>query len=195
MASPGDDRGQLADDLIELITNTLRREGVRYLLIGGQAVNLLPIQPRVTFDIDFTVIPGPGALERVRDELLLHGFTLVHEQSIEAGRGLDFVRLNHGATGLGLDLEAASTEFEEEAVTRGSVFQAGQVVPSATPEDLIIFKMIANRHKDQADLFELLKLEGLDWAYLRRWAIAWELEERLDALLQALARDTPAGPP
>ncbi len=49
----------------------------------------------------------------------------------------------------------------------------------ATPEDLIVMKLIANRAKDRADLDGRVRLEGLDWTYVERWAAEWEVLELL----------------
>ncbi|MDP6978204.1 MAG: DUF6036 family nucleotidyltransferase [Myxococcota bacterium] len=49
----------------------------------------------------------------------------------------------------------------------------------ATPEDLIILKLIANREKDQIDLIGLCALPDLDWDYVERCAQEWELSELL----------------
>lgn len=71
--------------------------GLPHLLIGGQAVNLLD-ERRVTFDLDFTVIGGPGRLEALRDRLLASGFALVQSQSIDPGRGIDFIGIGTART-------------------------------------------------------------------------------------------------
>jgi hypothetical protein len=181
--------------LLDVIVEALSTASVRYLLIGGQAVNLLPLQPRVTFDIDFSVLPRAGALERVRDLLERHGFEVVQQQSADPSRGLDFLRMRHAESGLGLDFETASTDFEESAISRGVILRSDLPVPCATPEDLIVFKLIANRHRDQADLIELVQLPGIDWDYVRKWTAEWELDARLNALLLLVARDSESGPP
>ena len=45
-----------------------------------------------------------------------------------------------------------------------------------------MLKLIANRPKDRIDLLGLVQLDGLDWAYVERWAVAWDVADRLRAL-------------
>jgi hypothetical protein len=54
-------------------------------------------------------------------------------------------------------------------------------VPIASPEDLIILKLIANRRQDLLDVESILRrcLWTLDQKYFREWLEFWELGERL----------------
>jgi hypothetical protein len=58
----------------------------------------------------------------------------------------------------------------------------------ATPEDLIVLKLIADRPKDRQDLLGLVALPDLDWAYVARWAAEWDVAERLAALRRDRSR-------
>ncbi len=49
----------------------------------------------------------------------------------------------------------------------------------ATPEDLIVMKLIADRPKDAVDLLGLVRLPSLDWQYVERWTAAWDVTDRL----------------
>jgi hypothetical protein len=61
-------------------------------------------------------------------------------------------------------------------------------IRAATPEDLVILKLIANRPKDQRDLFELGQLPDIDWSYVEKWAPIWDIEERLKSYRAWLER-------
>lgn len=50
--------------LIEKIASGLEREGIEYMVLGGQAV-LLYGEPRLTKGIDITLGVGPESLEKI----------------------------------------------------------------------------------------------------------------------------------
>ena len=79
-----------------------------------------------------------------------------------------------------LEVQTAKTDFQREVVRRAAVSDDG--VRVASPEDLIVLKLIANRPKDQVDLLALAALGDLDWAYVERWADAWGVREVLERL-------------
>jgi hypothetical protein len=79
-----------------------------------------------------------------------------------------------------LEVQTAKTEFQGEILRRAAARHDGARV--ATPEDLIVMKLIAHRPKDRIDLLGLIALPGLDWSYVERWAAEWQVRDRLDAL-------------
>jgi hypothetical protein len=79
-----------------------------------------------------------------------------------------------------LKVQTAKTEFQREVLRRAAVRHDGSHV--ATPEDLIVMKLIAHRPKDRIDLLGLVALPGLDWSYVERWADEWQVRDRLDTL-------------
>jgi hypothetical protein len=78
----------------------------------------------------------------------------------------------------------AKTEFQREALRRAA--GSGTNPRVATPEDLIVMKLIANRAKDQIDLLGLAQLDKLDWDYIEHWAREWDVTDRL-RVLRAMA--------
>lgn len=53
------------------------------------------------------------------------------------------------------------------------------IPPISTSEDVIVHKLIANRHRDRADIAEILRSgTPLDRSYIERWAKEWEVLER-----------------
>lgn len=72
-----------------------------------------------------------------------------------------------------MEIQAAKTALQREVIRRAVVSEEGMRV--ATAEDLVILKLIADRPKDQADLAGLVRLPGLDWAHVERWAEQWGL--------------------
>lgn len=115
--------------------------------------------------------------------------SLLAEQQSTPEYGPGLLRFRDTATGVGLDLERATTEFEDTLLARAQPLDASGGVPIATPEDLIILNLIAFRAKDQRDLMELLSRSDLDWDYVTGWATRWQVEERLAVLRAAGASD------
>ena len=55
-----------------------------------------------------------------------------------------------------------------------------------TLEDLILLKLLANRPRDQGDIADVLFVQGqMDEVYLKRWANALEITDRLSAALSS----------
>jgi hypothetical protein len=99
---------------------------------------------------------------------------------VDVASGPDFVRFVSQGEGVTLEVQTAKTEFQRESLRRAAA--SGAVPRIATPEDLIVMKLIANCPKDQIDLQGLVQLDGLDWAYVERWAAEWDVSDRLRAL-------------
>jgi hypothetical protein len=158
--------------------------GLQYALIGGMAVNAWVV-PRFTADIDFVVEAEPVAVRAAEERLLSAGFRYLRRQDAGGASGPDFIRMQQDATGAVIDLQAAKTPFQTAIVARAVLDPSG--VRIATPEDLIVLKLIAGRSRDQRDLAELLALSGLDWRYIEREAMVWGLGDRLRAARAAVA--------
>jgi hypothetical protein len=163
---------------IEELARVLDREGVDYALIGGHAVNLF-LEPRLTRDIDVTIAAGVETVERVRAALLGAGFAASLEVGQALPSGPDFLRFVKGE--VVVEIQAAKTAFQESVVERAT--RVGDV-RVATPEDLIVLKLIAHRLKDLDDLRGLRDLPSIDWQYVERWAREWQVVDRLDRLRQ-----------
>jgi hypothetical protein len=76
-----------------------------------------------------------------------------------------------------IEIQAAKTDFQSEVIHRATRERGGRV---ATPEDLIVMKLIADRPKDAVDLAGLVRLPSIDWAYVERWAAEWGVADRLE---------------
>jgi hypothetical protein len=171
--------------LIETVADCLDAIDVRGVLIGGQAVNAW-VEPRITLDVDVTVMSGPSS-HQLLAQFEQAGFGLLQKQDAGGKSGPDFLRMRHAASGVALDVQVAKTDFETGVVTRGVVVD-GLRIAVATPEDLLLLKLIASRHKDQRDLIDLGRIASLDWPYIEHWAPIWDISERLADLRALLAR-------
>jgi predicted nucleotidyltransferase len=104
--------------------------------------------------------------------------------------------LRHAPTGTPLEVSLAWLPFEREAMDRASTLDFGGVrVRVASPEDLVVYKAVAWRDRDRADVERLLLLhvQSIDLervrGLVRQFAEALDEPERI-AQFDALVRRT-----
>jgi hypothetical protein len=125
--------------------------GFRFCFIGGLAVQRWG-QPRMTVDIDLTLITGFGTEEPFVDALLakLRGrlpdaraFALQHR-----------TLLLQTGSGIPVDVALGAMPFEERTVERASRFaiSESESITTCSAEDLIVHKAFAGRDKDWIDV-------------------------------------------
>jgi len=158
---------------IQALARLLDREDLPYALIGGHAVNTL-LEPRLTRDIDVTVVAGAEGIGRLRAALEAEGFALEREFGSELPSGPDFLRFV--SEPVVIEVQTAKTRYQHDVVRRAA--SAGGV-RVASPEDLIVLKLIADRPKDQEDLRGLARLSSIDWSYVERCTEEWGVLDRL----------------
>lgn len=171
-----------AADPFALLAGVFERAGLGHALIGGHAVNVW-LEPRFTADIDVTVLADLEALARAERELAAVGYRPSTTHGADLPSGPDFVRFTRGADDPPIELQAAKTSLQRELIARART--APGTLAVATPEDLIVLKLIAHRPKDLADLAGLLALPELDWAYVDERAREWDVMDRLERLRPA----------
>jgi hypothetical protein len=162
--------------------------GVTAALIGGQARNFWA-EPRMTRDFDFTVRAERGPVLKLIDELHKRGYVSEREQGDDLASGPDFARLVNPVSGDAIDIQSAKTPYQDELLRRAQKLEPSQLLSVATPEDVIVLKLIAYRPKDIIDLAVLGVIEGLDWRYVEHWAGVWSVSSKLEGLRQMLAND------
>ncbi len=141
----------------------------RFCLIGGLALQRWG-EPRETIDVDLTLLTGFGGEDPYVSELLRHfeprmpnaaEFAFIHR-----------VLLVRTASGVGIDIALGGLPFEEQVVTRSSLFTFPPDIPLRTcsAECLIVLKAFAARPKDWLDIEgTIIRQTGrLDWTYIRR---------------------------
>ncbi len=148
----------------------LTARGIPYAIIGGLAVQRWG-QPRLTRDVDATVLLPPGREESVLREMVaaFHpriddavAFAIAHRVlPVEVPGG------SEADIGLGLP------GYEEHVIDRAVPFDLGEgrEVRLCAAEDLVIHKALAGRPQDLLDIEGVVARQGkaLDVAYIRRW--------------------------
>ena len=135
----------------------------RSCIIGGIAVQRWG-EPRLTRDVDATLLAGIGGEEKYVDEILRH-----YASRIEGAREFALMRrvmLLAAEDGTEIDLALGGLPFEENAVQRASDFEfyPGMVLRTCSAEDLIVMKAFAGRERDWGDVRGIIARQNwLDW--------------------------------
>lgn len=169
-------------DSLSALAAVLDPLGIGWVLIGALAANRYRKTTRTTQDVDLLLLDlGPG-LEALEAALRSAGWTVRR-----ATPGGEMLRARHLVYGLA-DLIVAGTDYERTAIARSRTEGASPAasVRVLAPEDVIVFKLIAGRAQDLADIEAILAAKpALDDAYLESWATAWDVLETLRRLREA----------
>lgn len=159
--------------MIDLITEAHRFQSLcqelawRFCFIGG-----LPVQhwgePRLTRDIDVTILTGFGGEESFIAEILKHYQDRIEDAAEFAL--LNRVLLVKSMTGVSLDISLGAFPFEEQIVDRALdvEYLSDLKLRVCTAEDLIVMKSFAGRPQDWQDVSSVIVRQGqkLDWDYI-----------------------------
>jgi len=141
--------------------------GWRSCIIGGIAVQRWG-EPRVTRDVDLTLLTGFGREDSFIDTLLA-----VYPGRLKNAK--EFARryrvLLLSAPGeIGINISLGALAFEEKVVSRATSFSfgSGAEIRTCSAEDLIILKLFASRPLDLRDAegVENRHRGHLDWSYI-----------------------------
>lgn len=143
-------------EALAALTRALERSGQRFMLIGGLAVIARGV-PRDTDDIDATVWAPEldlGDLLAFLEEEHIRG----RIGDVEAfARRNQVLLLEHEPTKTPLEISLAWLPFEREAMARAETLNMGVArLPVAVAEDLVVYKVVAWRDRDRADVERLL---------------------------------------
>jgi hypothetical protein len=143
------------------------RQGWRSCFIGGVAVQRWG-EPRVTRDVDLTLLTGFGDEKRFISTLAAEYTPRITEAAVFAVRNR--VLLLKTADGVGIDISLGALPFEELVVQRASAFTFAPNLELRTcsAEDLIVLKLFASRPLDIRDAEGVVIHHGktLDWPYI-----------------------------
>jgi hypothetical protein len=158
---------ELLREAIALETS-LRRLGWRFCFIGGVAVQRWGI-PRLTHDIDLTLLTGFGDEEQFIDALLKELLPRRPEAREFALRHR--VLLAQTREGVDVDIALGALPFEERSVARATpwVIGGGMILTTCSAEDLVVHKAFAGRELDWGDVERVLTRQHgkLDWKLVR----------------------------
>ncbi len=160
-----------------------------FCFIGGLAVQRWS-EPRVTDDVDVTLITGFGTEDPFIDALLALDWLEPRNPNAREFAQTRRVLLLQTSGGIGVDIAMAAFPFEISATERAKEIELipGISLRLCTAEDLIVFKTFAARPQDWRDVEMTIVRQGdakLDWGYIREQLIPLlELKEQPDLLDQ-----------
>jgi hypothetical protein len=136
-----------------------RAKGFRFCFIGGIAVQRWG-RPRMTADVDLTLITGFGGEGPYVDALLavFSGRIADAREFALRHRTLLLVTSN----GIHADVALGAMPFEEHTVERASAFAVSpnESITTCCAEDLIVHKAFAARDKDWLDVEGIVERQG-----------------------------------
>ena len=158
----------------------------RSCIIGGVAVQRWG-EPRLTRDVDVTLLTGLGGEEKYVDEILKHFASRVADAREFALTRR--VMLLTSEDGTDIDLALGGLPFEENAVGRASDFEfyPGMTLRTCSADDLMVMKAFAGREQDWGDVKGIIARQGdaLNWSLiLSELRPLCELKEAPDILLK-----------
>ena len=165
----------------------LRRTGSEFCIIGGVALQRWG-QPRVTLDVDLTILVPLGCEARAIDQVLGRFSGRKPDARVFALKNR--VILVRTAAGIPIDISLGALDYEHRCVGRASDFDFGPGLNLRTcsAEDLVVLKAFAGRGQDWVDVEYVIVRQRrvLDWGMIEsELAPLLELSgapERLDTL-------------
>ncbi len=150
--------------LAKQVQEFLDSRGWRSSIIGGIAVQRWG-EPRLTRDVDVTLLTGFGGEEQYVDEILKQ-----YKSRVPAGREFALrhrVLLLGTHDGTGIDLALGGLPFEANVIERATAYEfyPGMNLRTCSAEDLVVMKAFAGRELDWADVSGVIARQGsaLDW--------------------------------
>ena len=160
------------------VLECLERADIPACVIGGLAVQRWG-EPRATQDVDLTALAPFGEESRTLDVLLSAFEARVPDARAFAER-YRVLRLRSDE-GVGIDVSLAALPFELEVLARAVDWQVepGVSLRICTAEDLLVYKLIAARARDLADIEGIVRAQ-------HRWLDLDRVRAHMSALAEVL---------
>jgi hypothetical protein len=174
------------EETFAAVTRALADAKVDAAFIGAIAV-IAWSRVRTTTDVDLVISAEQSELERLRSCLERLGFSAGAPVTSEPGESVPDISVfwSGHRPSVRVDVFHAKTAFEREALQLAVPAEvAGQRVRVATPEAVIVYKVLAGRAKDELDLRAVFEAaaaskRNLDWASIERWCGEWGIADKL----------------
>jgi hypothetical protein len=134
-----------------------------YVVLGGIAVRAYSI-PRATYDVDFSLSIDVDRLPDLFDDIERLGYSVPDAYRggwLDSVGGMPMVKVRFYVEGKSIDADVFinQTEFQQCVMSRRVLTDVeGQDAYVVTAEDLILFKLIADRPRDRIEVSDLLFL-------------------------------------
>lgn len=148
----------------------LNASRIRYALIGGIPAGVFG-EPRVTVDVDLVLMLSGDNLDHLAARARRDGIAIDVGRMERGAYRKRFFRLR--IAGTDVDFLTGDSVYEEELLARAiSKRMFGCTVRLASPEDIILTKLVSGRALDlnDAKAIEISRRVRLDRGYIRAWA-------------------------
>lgn len=178
---------------LDLLVALLERMLIKYAVMGGLAVRAYAI-PRATEDIDLTLEIAREQLPELYDALEEQNYSVPEPYRsgwVDQVKRMHMIKLRRyvGHHSIDVDLFLAESAYQEEVLARRQMADVeGRRLWIASPEDLVLLKLVSGRPRDWIDVADVLFTQGeLNVEYMRHWAAQLGIENELErALAQKL---------
>lgn len=157
---------------------------VPYLIVGSLSSNIYGI-PRSTVDADI-VIQNDDQIEAIRQQLADY-FKPEPQLAFETIDMTTKHLFHERNSSFKLEMFVLSEDvFAQTRFSRRVEMESeGVVLVVPTPEDVVVQKLRWGRHKDMADVIDVIgaQHQTLDWPYIRQWCERHGSTARLDAAI------------
>jgi len=167
-------------DALKAASKILETQGIAHALLGGMAANLYRKEARATQDVDFGVKASAVDTLAIVDAFTQAGWV----STVRVGKA-EALRFSHEDFPR-IDLLIAATPFEKNAITRAAPLTIDdQQLAIVSPEDLIVYKLIAGRARDYEAVGAILNtVTEIDGSYVMGWLEQFGLSERWQQALE-----------
>lgn len=167
------------------IVRLVERQRIPYMVMGGLALSAWG-RVRATQDVDVSVSVAPAREVEFLEALRAADFFPAAPRAI-LGHRLVVCRYLRSTKGLPVqvDLFLAREDYQRQALQRAiTVPLGGRRLRIIAPEDLILYKLLADRPIDRLDVQAILEEQSghLNRTYLSRWAKRLGISKRLHQL-------------
>lgn len=138
------------------VQGVLDAAGIPFCFIGGFAAQR-HAEPRVTRDVDVSILTGLGNEASIIDTMLAH-FPARRDDAREFAMRYRVLLLKTNDE-IGIDATLTALAFEAEIIARGSLFEfvPGVRLRTCSAEDLLVMKIFAGRPIDWRDVEMILR--------------------------------------
>lgn len=186
----------MAVGLVELLASLDEHLGAgSYAIVGAVARNAWA-PPRATTDLDVAIAAEPAVVQKGERTLRDLGYAPVRRHQVAAEDAVPDLIVFRSERSLPrqVDFLVAKTEFEHQVLGRAvPVDVSGLQIRIASPEDLLVYKLLADRPRDREDAEAVVLTReraghAIDWEHVERWSRYWEIGDRARALRERLRR-------
>lgn len=168
------------------ICNFLERTNIAYMVVGGIAVSIW-VAPRATVDLDFVIGLNEEDLPSFIETAKREGLIIFDPKPMQF-RKMKLLRMflqGKETELLMLDFIVTDSEFFGGSLKRAVVLPfEGVNIRIASPEDLILLKLLSGRGQDLVDVENIIRMrrEVLDRKYLNFWSDRLSVFDTLNQL-------------